>query len=428
MKNFKLLFLSVLMIILACICFSGCNKYSSEGIVFEANEDNTASSVIGYEGNKKNIIVPAEYNGLPVTELGKHAFGKCETVEKIHLPATIEHIGVYALLECPKLSYIKFDGTIQQWNDLKHANALRQLETVDVECSDGKIPKVTVSSDLKPWDQRKKYDVFFWNEGQPLYDNGGKRIIYSIANENIYNRPKKAESETQSSSKNETRVYPESLTVTICGKEYTFDHTNEDNKYENTGIDATLYYYYDNDYSIRINSNTVKITDEINENSAPDYAKALIKEIFDYDVTENKDLSLSVKPNKYGGDLFGVDYHLKKEGYSLIPWFISVEIQGDGYLEYVSGPSLNRLNRGYSDLEDFDGETVAKKLDEAITRICNIDGYTLQDYEVFDDNIYHVPDGEGDGYYLIYTVSPRFLKESTGEIAVYTSFTLLVAL
>ena len=426
MKKFKLLFMSALMIILACICFSGCNKYSSEGIVFESNEDNTAFSVIGYEGNKKNIIVPAEYNGLPVTALGKYAFGKCETIEKLHLPATIEHIGVYALLECPKLSYIKFDGTMQQWNDLKHANALRQLETADVECSDGKIPKVTVSSDLKTWDQREKYDVFFWNEGQPLYDNGGKKIIYNIANESIYNRAKNTETINSSQSKDPT-VYPKSLKISICGKEYLFSQTDTEFEYVNADIDASLSYFNGKVSSVRMNSNTVKVADDINENNASDYARDLIKELYDYDVTANKDLALEIRSGKYGRDLFGVTYNLKMEGFSLVNYFFQLEINESGYLEYVS-TRRTVLERWFPDLEEFDGEIVSKKLEDAIARICDIDGYVLQDYEVFDDYISQVPTDEGDGYYLLYTVSPRFLKESTGETAVYTAFTLLVAL
>ena len=428
MSKFKFLTFTAIFLLLSCFVFSSCNAYSSEGIVFEINEDNTAYTVIGYEGNEKNVTVPAEYNGLPVTQLGKHAFGKCESIKKLHLPDTIEKIGIYALYECPNLSYVKFDGTILQWDDIKHANALRQLETMDVECSDGKIPKVTVSSDLKTWDQREKYDVFFWNEGQPLYDNGGKKIIYNIANENIYNRANNTVVKNKNTSTNtDQSVYPESLKISICGKEYLFSQTDTEFEYVNADIDARLDYYNGKISSLRVKSNTIKVADDINENNASDYASDLIKEIFDYDVTANKDLVPEIKSGKYGRDLFGIDYNLKMEGFSLVNYFFTLEINEAGYLEYVD-TLRSVLNRWFPDLEKFDGEIVSKKLEDAIARICDIDGYVLQDYEVFRDYISQIPTDEGEGYYLQYTVSPKFLKESTGETAVYTAFTLVVAL
>jgi hypothetical protein len=49
------------------------DKYT-EGLEFTLNEDGTEYSVTGYTGDSTQVVIPAEYNGLPVTSIGYRAF------------------------------------------------------------------------------------------------------------------------------------------------------------------------------------------------------------------------------------------------------------------------------------------------------------------------------------------------------------------
>ena len=57
------------------VSFFSCNNYSSEGLMFARNRYNGAECVItSYTGKAKKILVPAEYEGRPVTRIESEAF------------------------------------------------------------------------------------------------------------------------------------------------------------------------------------------------------------------------------------------------------------------------------------------------------------------------------------------------------------------
>ena len=185
-KLISVILLSILLLN-TTFSFSSCNNYSSEGLVFELSKYNPEEyGVKRYTGNAKNVLVPAEYEGLPVTRLEAEAFKGYDRIKKLHLPATIDFIVDSALIDCPSLSSIIFDGTMQQWNEMKHWSRLYYLECVEVTCSDGKIEgKVIPSPNSKTWEEREKYDVFF-SRLSPAYDVFTYGIVYNYENENIF--------------------------------------------------------------------------------------------------------------------------------------------------------------------------------------------------------------------------------------------------
>ena len=63
-------------------------------------------SVLGLfsEVGAKKIVIPAEYNGLPVTAISEFAFQSSEALESIVIPDSITHIGNYAFDGCSNLS------------------------------------------------------------------------------------------------------------------------------------------------------------------------------------------------------------------------------------------------------------------------------------------------------------------------------------
>lgn len=84
--------------ICSAISFVGCKAGNAE-VNFTLSEDGTYYIVSGVSGDKRALRqfdVPAEYESLPVKEIGEEAFYHCETLSDISLPDTIEKISARA--------------------------------------------------------------------------------------------------------------------------------------------------------------------------------------------------------------------------------------------------------------------------------------------------------------------------------------------
>ena len=91
-------------------------------LAYYVTEDGNSAFVQGwhygvFEGLNalKDIVVSAEFEGKPVTEIQSYAFAHEEEVETITLPATINKIGDYAFQNDTNLKQIIFKGTEAQW-------------------------------------------------------------------------------------------------------------------------------------------------------------------------------------------------------------------------------------------------------------------------------------------------------------------------
>lgn len=65
-----------------------------------------AGVVTGYTGNERNVIVPAKWDGVEVTEVGASAFSGNARVKTVHLPATVVSVGASAFYDCYSLSAV----------------------------------------------------------------------------------------------------------------------------------------------------------------------------------------------------------------------------------------------------------------------------------------------------------------------------------
>ena len=71
---------------------------------YGAHADGTAV-ILGYDGKKTTLVVPAEIAGHRVVAIGRQAFRQSKAT-KITLPDTLEEIGTYAFDDCSKLTSI----------------------------------------------------------------------------------------------------------------------------------------------------------------------------------------------------------------------------------------------------------------------------------------------------------------------------------
>lgn len=96
------------------IC-TGCNAVKGE-LSFALLDDGKSYTVSLYgESESTEVVIPATYNGKPVTEIGQRAFSECQKITSIVIPASITKISAEAIYKCSNLTKISYGGTIDQW-------------------------------------------------------------------------------------------------------------------------------------------------------------------------------------------------------------------------------------------------------------------------------------------------------------------------
>ena len=71
-------------------------KHFIGGLHYELSADEKSAIVTGYDGISQLVIIPEEYQGVPVTAIGKDAFVANSTIYSVYLPDTIIEIQEYA--------------------------------------------------------------------------------------------------------------------------------------------------------------------------------------------------------------------------------------------------------------------------------------------------------------------------------------------
>jgi hypothetical protein len=84
------------------ICSCGLEKegYYSEGLGFTKRNDGASYAVTSFDKKSGRVIIPAEYEGLPVVEIAPETFLNCPKMAILRLPDSITTIGEYAFYAC----------------------------------------------------------------------------------------------------------------------------------------------------------------------------------------------------------------------------------------------------------------------------------------------------------------------------------------
>ena len=77
-------------------------------------ENGTGYTITNYSGTHKAFVIPAEYNGLPVTEIGQEAFSYSVSLQKLTMPETITYIYRSAFYGCSSLNSVHISD-IEKW-------------------------------------------------------------------------------------------------------------------------------------------------------------------------------------------------------------------------------------------------------------------------------------------------------------------------
>ncbi len=110
MKKIKIFALAAALII--CTLLASCARKpgeESKGLSFALNESGTAYTVTGIGKCKdKDVLIPKEHEGLPVTAIGEYAFRGTD-IEKMTITENVVSIAANAFDDCDSLTYNSYE-------------------------------------------------------------------------------------------------------------------------------------------------------------------------------------------------------------------------------------------------------------------------------------------------------------------------------
>ena len=93
----------------------------SVGLYFSLNDDGQSYYVsnVGSCYSDSDIVIPATFNGLPVTGIGYEAFSNCSRLVNITIPSSIKFMATFAFYGCGNLERVYFTGSIAEWCEIE---------------------------------------------------------------------------------------------------------------------------------------------------------------------------------------------------------------------------------------------------------------------------------------------------------------------
>lgn len=75
--------------------------------------DENSMRIVAYTGKMETVVIPETIDGLPVTEIGEHVFGKDENLLHVVIPDTVTLIDKGAFTACTNLQTVKMSETVE---------------------------------------------------------------------------------------------------------------------------------------------------------------------------------------------------------------------------------------------------------------------------------------------------------------------------
>jgi len=127
-------------------------------------------SIKKYIGTSKNVVIPSEINGLPVTLIGGDAFTCREDIESVVIPDTVQIIAPWAFYACRNLKTVDFGEGVLEIHEhaFERCSALEKiilppkLETIGAEAFYGcsSAAEIFIPKTLKNWNSSFRYGIF----------------------------------------------------------------------------------------------------------------------------------------------------------------------------------------------------------------------------------------------------------------------------
>ena len=142
---------------------------STPGLVYELDIDGKGYLVVGLEQSKYddpalNIVIPEEYNGLPVIGIYGMAFANAENLKSIKIPSSVKSIGDFAFQNCINLTCIEIPDSVVQIGQIIFRN-----------CE--KLAKIIVDKNNSVYDSRDNCNGIIETKTNTLISGCGNTVI-----------------------------------------------------------------------------------------------------------------------------------------------------------------------------------------------------------------------------------------------------------
>ena len=119
-----------------------CAIQESNGFAYTVTGDE--ATITGYTGSAKNLVIPSELGGKPVTAIGEKAFEGYKNIVNIYIPKTIKAIGEDAFLDVFDRNsgnlFVCYQRTKNEWGEIKIQEGNDEIDLPDNSATeDGRI-------------------------------------------------------------------------------------------------------------------------------------------------------------------------------------------------------------------------------------------------------------------------------------------------
>ena len=137
---YSLIFILILGTLSAAVLYAAGDELS-----FALNSDGTSYRVIGMGTCKdKDLVIPSEYEGLPVTSIATRAFEQNKNLVSVEIPASITTLGDFVFSGCTSLKSVYFDTGLKSMGKGAFYNCT-SLESISLP------PSLSVIGDWAFW-------------------------------------------------------------------------------------------------------------------------------------------------------------------------------------------------------------------------------------------------------------------------------------
>ena len=161
---------------------------TSSGITYAPLSDGTVA-VSECNGLTGSVVIPSQYNGKTVSQIGEMAFLGCDGITSVTIPETVKVIGDYAFEGCEKLETIKLPAGLESIGSRAFASSgIKKIE-IGAAVSEIKTGAFTSCENLTEikTDASNKY---YTTRGGVLFDIQQKTLIsYPCAQKGTYTLP-----------------------------------------------------------------------------------------------------------------------------------------------------------------------------------------------------------------------------------------------
>jgi len=104
---------------------------ATESLRFTLSRDGKSYVVSGYNGSKADLVLPCEYNGLPVSAIAESAFAKNTNIVTIYIHSSMTEIGKDAFASCISLTSVNLPESIKKIDEGAFSGCEKLVEVIN---------------------------------------------------------------------------------------------------------------------------------------------------------------------------------------------------------------------------------------------------------------------------------------------------------